>query len=292
MKTVEIIYRYSSPGAPTRPRPHDAEAARLRLSDGNHAFATLLDGLSQGAGLAQRVIDVDPRDLGLLRGEHSAPTQHPFAVALGCSDARVPIELIFNEGPNDLFVVRVAGNGLGHDVLGSLWYAVEHLRESLRLVVILGHSGCGAVSAAVDAFLHPLGYLSVSTSYSLRGILDRMLIVVEAAARKLAATYGSDVAQQPGYRDALIAASVAGNAAQVAFTVQRELTGLGLNGLRVVYGVYRLETREVWVPPGTADRATRLAHPPIDLVAFGGLGDAIARSDLIARNLGRRDKHG
>jgi carbonic anhydrase len=138
MKTVEIIYRYLSPGAPTRPRPHDAEAARLRLSDGNQAFATLLDGLSQGAGLAQRVIDVDPRDLGLLQGEHSAPTQHPFAVVLGCSDARVPIELIFNEGPNDLFVVRVAGNGLGHDVLGSLWYALEHLRESLRLVVILG----------------------------------------------------------------------------------------------------------------------------------------------------------
>ena len=288
MKTVEIIYRYSSPGAPTRPRPHDAEAARRRLSDG---FATLLDSLSQDAGLAQRVIEVDPQDLGLLQGEHGASTQHPFAVVLGCSDARVPIELIFNEGPNDLFVVRVAGNGLGHDVLGSLWYALEHLRESVRLVVILGHSGCGAVSAAVDVFLHPLGYLSVSTSYSLRGILDRLLIVVESAARKLAATYGNDIAQQPGYRDALIAASVAGNAAQVAFTVQRELTGIGLNELHVVYGVYRLETREVWVPPGTADAATRLARPPPDLVAFCQLGDAIAKSDLIAQNLGRYDKH-
>jgi carbonic anhydrase len=289
MKTVEIIYRYWSPGAPTRPRPLDAEAGRLRLSDGNQAFATLLDSLSQDAEPARRVIDVDPRDLGLLPGEQSTPTQHPFAVVLGCSDARVPIELIFNEGPNDLFVVRVAGNGLGHDVLGSLWYALEHLRESLRLVVILGHSGCGAVSAAVDVFLHPLGYLSVSTSYSLRGILDRLLIVVEAAARKLAATYGSDVARQPGYRDALIAASVAGNAAQVAFTVQRELTGLGLNELRVVYGIYRLETREVWVPPDTGDGAPRLAYPPTDLVAFGQLGDAIAKSDLIARDLGRHE---
>jgi carbonic anhydrase len=288
MKTVEIIYRYSSPGAPTRSRPHDAEAAWLRLSDGNQAFATLLDGLSQGAGSARRVIDVDPRDLGLLQGNHSAPSQHPFAVVLGCSDARVPIELIFNEGPNDLFVVRVAGNGLGHDVLGSLWYALEHLRESLRLVVILGHSGCGAVSAAVDVFLHPLGYLSVSTSYSLRGILDRLLIVVEAAARKLAATYGSDVAKHLGYREALIAASVAGNAAQVAFTVQRELSGLGLSEPRVVYGVYRLETREVWVPPGSVDGVTRLAHPPTDLAAFGQLGDAIARSDLIAGNLSRQ----
>jgi carbonic anhydrase len=189
MKTVEITYRYWSP-APIHPRPHDAEAARLRLSEGNHAFATLLDSLPAGAGLAQRVIDVDPRDLGCCRGANSAPPQHAFAVVLGCSDARVPIELISNEGPNDLFVVRISGNGLGHDVLGSLWYALEHLRDSLRLVVILSHSGCGAVSAAVDAFLHPLGYLSVSTSYSLRGILDRLFIVVEAAARKLAATYG------------------------------------------------------------------------------------------------------
>jgi carbonic anhydrase len=282
MKTVDIIYRYWSPGAPTRPRPQDAQAALLRLSDGNNSFATLLDRLGEGADPVERVIDVDPRDLGLLLGEHVAPAQHPFAVVLGCSDARVPIELIFNEGPNDLFVIRVAGNGLGHDVLGSLWYALEHLRESLRLVVVLGHSGCGAVSAAVDAFLHPLGYLLVATTFSLRGILDRLLIVVDAAARKLAATYGSGVAEQPGYREALIAAAVAGNAAQVAFTVQQELTGLGRDELRVVYGVYRLETREMWVPPGTADAALRLAHPPSDLAAFEGLTDAIAKSELVA----------
>jgi hypothetical protein len=91
MTNVEIIYRYSSPGAPTRPRPHNSEAARLRLSDGNHAFATLLDGLSQGTGVARRVIDVDPRDLGLLRGEHSAPMQHPFESRYpGCSATSLP----------------------------------------------------------------------------------------------------------------------------------------------------------------------------------------------------------
>ena len=87
---------------------------------------------------------------------------------------RVPIELIFNEGPNDLFVVRVAGNGLGSEVLGSLKDAVEHLGGSLKIVVILGHSGCGAVSAAVDVFLEPKRYLSLATSHSLRGILDRL----------------------------------------------------------------------------------------------------------------------
>ena len=86
------------------------------------------------------------------------PKQSPFAAVLGCSDARVPIELVFNEGPNDLFVVRVAGNGIGSDVLGSLRYTIEHLRDSLRLVVVLGHSGCGAISTAVDMFMEPAGY--------------------------------------------------------------------------------------------------------------------------------------
>ena len=110
--------------------------------------------------MAQRVIPVDPRDLGLAPNAPGAPRQRPYAAVLGCSDARVPIELIFNEGPNDLFVVRVAGNGLGSEVLGSLKYAVDHLGGSLKLIVVLGHSGCGAVSAAVDAFLDPKTYLS------------------------------------------------------------------------------------------------------------------------------------
>src|SRR6516162_1759749 len=192
MKTVEIIYRYRSPSAPTRPRPRDAEAARLRLSDGNHAFATLLDGLSQGAGRARRVIDIDPRDLGLLE-EHSAPPQHPFAVVLGCSDARVPVELIFNEGPNDLFVVRVAGNGLSPEVLGSLKYAVENLGGSLKLIAVLGHSGCGALTAAVDLFLTPGDYLTLATEHSLRSILDRMLLVVQTSAAKLIDVFGATV---------------------------------------------------------------------------------------------------
>ena len=110
---------------------------------------------------------------------------------LGCSDARVPVELIFNEGPNDLFVVRVAGNGLGSDVLGSLRYAIENLRGSLRLVVVLGHSGCGALSAAVDTFLQPAGYLPLATNHALRGILDRQLIVVQATARRLTSAFGA-----------------------------------------------------------------------------------------------------
>jgi carbonic anhydrase len=76
-------------------------------------------------------------------------TQHPFATIVGCSDSRVPPELIFDQGFGDLFTVRVAGNVMTTDVVGSLEYAYYHL--GTRLVVIMGHEGCGAVTAAVDA---------------------------------------------------------------------------------------------------------------------------------------------
>jgi len=76
-----------------------------------------------------------------------ADAQHPFATILGCSDSRVPPELVFDQGPGDLFVVRVAGNVVGTETLGSLGYALEHL--GTPLFVVLGHEGCGAVQAAL-----------------------------------------------------------------------------------------------------------------------------------------------
>jgi carbonic anhydrase len=75
-------------------------------------------------------------------------SQHPFAAVLGCSDSRVPPEIIFDQGLGDLFVVRVAGNVLDENGLGSLEYAVENLY--CPLIIVLGHSKCGAVTAAVD----------------------------------------------------------------------------------------------------------------------------------------------
>ena len=104
----------------------------------------MLDSLAGDEAIASRVIQVDPRDFGLAGGANERPKQSPYAAVLGCSDARVPIELIFNEGPNDLFVIRVAGNGLGSEVLGSLKYAIEHLGGSVKIIAVLGHSGCGA----------------------------------------------------------------------------------------------------------------------------------------------------
>ena len=78
--------------------------------------------------------------------------QHPFAIVLGCSDSRVPVELIFDQGLGDLFVIRIAGNIITDDVIGSIEYARIHLNA--QLLVILGHEGCGAVTAALDARNH------------------------------------------------------------------------------------------------------------------------------------------
>ena len=279
MKSIEIIYRYGADDELVRQRPVDSSAALQRLDEGSRAFSALIESLDANRGTASRVIQVDPHDLGLGSTDLK---QRPFAAVLGCSDARVPIELIFNEGPNDLFVVRVAGNGLGNEVLGSLKYAVDHLGGSLKLVVVLGHSGCGAVSAAVDVFLEPVRYLPLATSHSLRNIVDRLLVVVQASAKKLQDAFGADIVRNPGYRNALVEASIITNAALAAYTVQQEMGGGAPEGIRAVYGIYLLETRQVWAPHRGTSAWTGLADPPSDLESFGEFGDSVARSDRIA----------
>ena len=103
MKTVDITYRYGPQDADARPRPAD-KAALKRLNDGNRAFASLLEDFADQAGGVQRIVSVDPGDLGLLSGAKEQK-QRPFA-ASSAVRRRVPVELIFNEGPNDLFIIR------------------------------------------------------------------------------------------------------------------------------------------------------------------------------------------
>jgi len=281
MKTVEITYRYASDAA-ERPRPGDADTARTRLDDGNRAFAALLDNLETGRGTVRRVIAVAPRAFGGSIRERVSPPQQPYAAVLGCSDARVPVELIFNEGPNDLFVVRVAGNGLGDEVLGSLKYAADHLGGSMKLVVVLGHSRCGAVTAAVDIFLDPSRYLALAADHALRAILDRLLIVVHASAIRFRELLGDDVVDHPGYRYALIEASIVLNAALTAYTVQHALHEDGASaGLRACYGTYVISTRRIWAPRAGSSECDGLASPPADTAGFLALGDAIVESGRI-----------
>jgi carbonic anhydrase len=292
MSTVEIVYRYRTGRESGRSRPRDADSARRRLDEGNRAFAALVGRSTDGEGTATRIIDVDRRDLGFDESGKSRSAQRPFAAVLGCSDARVPIELMFNEGPNDLFVVRVAGNGLGGEVVGSLKYAVEHLGATLKCVVVLGHSGCGAVSAAVEVFLDPSHYLPISASHSVRNILDRLLIVVQASAKRLEEAFGPDVRHCPAYREALIETSVFSNAALAAYALQQEIGVDPRASIRTYFGVYLLETAEIWAPRSGSKRSMGLASPPNSLAQFTKYADAVMKSDRIAAILNASPERG
>src|SRR5438093_1385095 len=117
-----------------QPFPKTGEEALARLKEGNRRFA---EGKVRHAHQA-----ADWR-------KHLAAGQRPIATILGCSDSRVPIELVFDQGFGDLFVIRVAGNVIADETIGSIGYALRHLKTPL--LVIMGHEGCGAVTAALDA---------------------------------------------------------------------------------------------------------------------------------------------
>ncbi len=99
--------------------------------------------------------------------------QHPLAVILACSDSRVPVELVFDQGLGDLFVIRVAGNIVAPSQIGSVEFAAAQL--GTRLVVVLGHSNCGAV----DATLKELAQLQETRSPNLRSIVDHIRPALE-----------------------------------------------------------------------------------------------------------------
>ena len=120
------------------PQSMTPEQALQRLLDGNKRYAADDAPEAIHAHAANR--------------RHSIADQRPFATVLGCSDSRVPIEIVFNQGLGELFVVRVAGNVLNDHVIGSIEYAIETF--GCPLVMVLGHSNCGAVTAAVDAVVH------------------------------------------------------------------------------------------------------------------------------------------
>jgi carbonic anhydrase len=101
-------------------------------------------------------------------------SQQPFAIILGCSDSRVPAEIVFDQGLGDLFVIRVAGNIVAPSQVGSVEFAAE--RFGTRLVVVLGHSQCGAILATLEELRAP----AASQSRNLRAIVERVRPSVEA----------------------------------------------------------------------------------------------------------------
>ena len=147
-----------------------SQDALARLRDGNRRFVANESTTSPLLTPAQR--------LALANG------QEPFAIVLGCSDSRVPAELVFDQGFGDLFVIRVAGNIVAPSQVGSVEFAAA--RFGTRLVVVMGHSQCGAVTAAVEEALGR----ATNDSRNLRSIVDRVRPSVEAL-------LGTDLAEHP-----------------------------------------------------------------------------------------------
>ena len=108
-----------------------------------------------------------------VRRAEVADIQQPFAVILGCSDARVPAEIVFDQGLGDLFVIRIAGNVVAPSGIGSVEFAVE--RFGVQLAVVLGHTRCGAIDATLEAVSRP----ERAHSPGLRSIVDRVRPSIE-----------------------------------------------------------------------------------------------------------------
>ena len=137
-----------------------ARDALERLREGNRRFAADLRSLEALGSRARRA--------DLLGG------QQPFAIVLGCSDSRVPAEIVFDQGLGDLFVIRVAGNIVAPSQVGSVEFAAT--RFGTPLVVVLGHSQCGAIAATLEELRQPAG----TRSRNLRSIVNRVRPSVEA----------------------------------------------------------------------------------------------------------------
>jgi carbonic anhydrase len=135
-----------------------AREALKRLAEGNRRFASSAGGSDAFPSQARREL---------------TNSQQPFAIVLGCSDSRVPAEIVFDQGLGDLFVIRVAGNIVAPSQLGSIEYAAEQF--GTRLVVVLGHSECGAIVATLEELQRP----TETQSRNLRAIVDRVRPSVE-----------------------------------------------------------------------------------------------------------------
>jgi len=192
-----------------------ADEALSRLQRGNASFVER----------DHAVLEIDTR-----RRSELAQQQDPFAIILGCSDARVPAELIFNQGLGELFVIRVAGNIVAPSQIGSIEFAAE--KFATRLVVVLGHTRCGAVAAALQELQTP----GEQRSLNLKSIVSR----ISPALEPLLAEATWDNAEQ------LLTAAVRAN---VSASVQKLKQGsevleqlIRMDQLKIVGAEYDLDT--------------------------------------------------
>jgi carbonic anhydrase len=278
----ELVYHLDAKQSLPHPIPRTSEEACRLLVQGNRDFAEMTD--ARYTGKNARVIPFDPQALDWGVGDGRAPAQVPFAAVLGCADARVPTEMVFSKGCNELFVVRVAGNVLGQECLGSLRYAVNHFSATLKLVVVLAHAQCGAVTEAVNLYLEPRRYLDIATDYSIRSIVDQIQVAVRVAAMGLETLWGLDVIRKPECRAALLEAAVVLNAAWSAHCLRQEFRTQHPE-LGVVFGAYDLVTRRVRLPLSPRGQLTAeeqgLFTAPEDVEGFRQLALRICGGELV-----------
>lgn len=183
-------------------------AGNRRFIDGTRTSTAQLSAQARGSSLEQR----------------------PFAIILGCSDSRVPAEMVFDQGLGDLFVIRVAGNIVAPSQVGSVEFAAD--RFGVRLVVVMGHSHCGAVKATLDELRSPSG----EQSRNIRSIVDRIRPSVESLAR-------TELRHDPAALAAeAVRANVRASVNQLRHGSELLETLIARDALRVVGAEYSIET--------------------------------------------------
>ncbi len=206
-----------------------AREALTRLRDGNLRFASNVHGSDAFVSHTRRA------DL--------AAGQQPFAIVLGCSDSRVPAEIVFDQGLGDLFVIRVAGNIVAPSQVGSVEFAAA--RFGTRLVVVLGHSQCGVILATLEELRRP----TENQSRNLQSIVDRVRPSVEG----LLAT---DLKHDPGTLvKQAVRANIRASANQLRHGSQVLEQLIQDDGLLIVGAEYSLETGVVEFFDGAPETA-------------------------------------
>jgi carbonic anhydrase len=196
-----------------------ARDALDKLREGNARFATNARGTGTLITAARRA--------------KLTSAQEPFAIVLGCSDSRVPVELVFNQGPGDLFVIRVAGNIVAPSLIGSVEFAAD--RFGTRLVVVLGHSSCGAIAATIEELHRP----ALDSSPHILDIVNRIRPGVE----KIVAQHESEGAL--AVEHAVMTANVRASVDQLrhgSAIIEHQIAN---DGLVVTGAWYSLETGKV-----------------------------------------------
>lgn len=193
--------------------------ALTRLRDGNRRFVAGVRSFDGVIGREQFTRLVDG--------------QSPFAVVVGCSDSRVPVEIVFDQGLGDLFVIRVAGNVVAPSQVGSVEFAAE--RFGTRLVVVLGHTGCGAVQATLEELQRP----TENQSRNLRSIVDRIRPSVEPLLARGRGADPEDLARSAVRANVRVAADHLRHGSELLEQLIRE------DGLVVVGAEYSLQSGEV-----------------------------------------------